>query len=596
MSDTVKDNIKDKDTGTYDPRRRREIIKTILIIFLAVLLVLTFFSNTIMNKSLAEISTERATSGKLTERIRENGTVSSDQSYEVKVDSNLVIDTVMIKEGKEVQKDDVLFTVSGDESEELIAAQKELDDLQMEYRKEQLKLGEDFADQNKAVNDARAALNTAIAKRDAAIRNQGSVAANKNTLKNLKSELSRYEKLQEKLQATITAIDSDSPSQAAPEYSTDLINLKQAATNAEKAYNNAFALYTAMLSGKRSGGMDGDIDDAGSADVPDVVTPEALEAAKADSESKKAAWEQAQSAYDNYCRDFRSQLIQQLSGCETSIESLNDQISGFEESGAASEGESIEALNENVASCQEALNSAVDALNKAKSENSNQSKLDAIDMEAKQKAIDQAQAKVDKLRSKTAVTEIRSKYSGVVSSVSIKPGETAIPDTPLAVIDLSEEGYTVQITVDAEKTKKIKKGVEAEVMNSWGNSIQAVLTDIKSDPTAGKNKRVLVFSVTGDVKSGTFLDLSIPCGSGSYDCIVPKSALGHDNDGDFVLTVVSRSSPLGNRYYAERVGVTILSSDENSSAVQGNIGSGEYVITAASKHVAPKDQVRMKDK
>ena len=45
------------------PEKKRDIIKTIIIIFLAAMLVLTFFSNTIMNKSLPEIQTASATSG-----------------------------------------------------------------------------------------------------------------------------------------------------------------------------------------------------------------------------------------------------------------------------------------------------------------------------------------------------------------------------------------------------------------------------------------------------------------------------------------------------------------------------------------------------
>lgn len=45
--------------------------------------------------------------------------------------------------------------------------------------------------------------------------------------------------------------------------------------------------------------------------------------------------------------------------------------------------------------------------------------------------------------------------------------------------------------------------------------------------------------------SGTNLDLSIPCGSANYDAIVPKSAVFEDKNGKFVLTVKSKSSPLG---------------------------------------------------
>lgn len=74
---------KKKDGDDYSPIRKREIIKTLIIIFLAAMLVLTFFSNTIMNRSLSEITTETATSGKLTERVRGSGMVESNQSYEV---------------------------------------------------------------------------------------------------------------------------------------------------------------------------------------------------------------------------------------------------------------------------------------------------------------------------------------------------------------------------------------------------------------------------------------------------------------------------------------------------------------------------------
>ena len=76
---------------------------------------------------------------------------------------------------------------------------------------------------------------------------------------------------------------------------------------------------------------------------------------------------------------------------------------------------------------------------------------------------------------------------------------------------------------------------------------------------------------------------------------MPKSAVYEDSKGKFVLTVKSKSSPLGNRYFAERVNVSVLASDETSSAVSGGIESGAYVITAASKPVVPGDQVRMKD-
>ena len=111
------------------------------------------------------------------------------------------------------------------------------------------------------------------------------------------------------------------------------------------------------------------------------------------------------------------------------------------------------------------------------------------------------------MKKESAPVEIKSKYDGIVSSINVGPNDTTAVGTPLAVIDLAEEGYTVNLTVDAEKAKKIKKGTEAEIVNHWGGEIEAVLTDIKSDSQSGSKNRILVFSVSGDVESGSYIFL-----------------------------------------------------------------------------------------
>jgi hypothetical protein len=257
---------------------------------------------------------------------------------------------------------------------------------------------------------------------------------------------------------------------------------------------------------------------------------------------------------------------------------------------------SYEAADADVTAKQRALEELMTAYNKTKKTNDITDQKAALDMEAQQKALDKQREKVEKLKKNSSEDKIVSKYSGVVSSVNVKPDEKVMAGTPMAVIDIADEGFTVKISVDGEKTKKIKKGTSADIVNNWGDDIEAVLTDIKNDTVSGSKKRTLIFSVKGDVESGTSLDLSIPCGSGQYDAIIPKSAVYEDNNGKFVLTVRSKSSPLGNRYYADRVSVDVKASDELSSAVEGNISQGTYVITNASKPVRSGDQVRIKDK
>lgn len=599
INDIVKE-IKD-DNNKNNPNRKREIIKTILIIFLAGLLVLTFFSNTIMNRSLAEISTERATSGKLTERLRGSGLVESNQSYGVMVEGNKVVDTVKVKTGKEVEKGDVLFTVGTGESEELTAAEDALAVLELEYQKALLNPPADYTEENQAIKNARDDLATAIQKRDNAVANQGNVQSAKDNYNYNKSQLNYYTKLQTKLTAVISAIDTDEYISAPAEYTGDLIAYKNAFSEAEKAYNTAYSQYMTLISSGSSNDFQPTTDGvtAHNNEMPTeavtVVSAEEIAAAKADMDAKKAEMDTAEENYNTLKNNLRSEYANQLADAENNIDWYTPLIEDYEANNS-SDGMTIEQLNEDVTAKQRALEDLITALNKTMKDNDNQSKIDNLDLQAKKKEIEKAKKQVAKLKEENETTEIKSEHSGVVSAVNIKAGDTTIPDMELVTIDIADEGYTVKITVDAQKSQRIKKGVAAEIVNNWSGDTEAILTDIKNDTTSNSKNRILVFSVTGDIDSGSYLDLSIPCGSGSYDAIVPKSAVYEDKDGNFVLTVVSKSSPLGNRYYAQKVPVEIQASDETSCAVSGSIGNGDYVLTASSKPVSAGDQVRMKEK
>ncbi len=121
---------------------RKEIIKTIAIVFLAVMLVLTFFSNTIMNMSLPQVSVQCAESGEVNEQIRGSGNISAGKSYSVKSDETRVVSAVHVKVGDTVNKGDVIYSLEGTESTELAEAEKTLRNLTFDYRKALAAAGE----------------------------------------------------------------------------------------------------------------------------------------------------------------------------------------------------------------------------------------------------------------------------------------------------------------------------------------------------------------------------------------------------------------------------------------------------------------------
>lgn len=115
--------------------KRRDWVKNAAIIFLTIMLVLTFFSNTIMNYSLPEVATQYVQRGSITAKIRGTGNVEATDPYNVMVKESRVIASVAVKQGDVVEKDQILYYLEDAESEELKTAEEELEALELSYMK-----------------------------------------------------------------------------------------------------------------------------------------------------------------------------------------------------------------------------------------------------------------------------------------------------------------------------------------------------------------------------------------------------------------------------------------------------------------------------
>lgn len=115
--------------------KRREWVKNAAIIFLSVMLILTFFSNTIMNYSLPEVATKYVEPGTITAKVRGTGNVEATDPYNVMVTESRVISAVAVQQGDYVEKDQVIYYLEDTESDELETARDELEELELAYMK-----------------------------------------------------------------------------------------------------------------------------------------------------------------------------------------------------------------------------------------------------------------------------------------------------------------------------------------------------------------------------------------------------------------------------------------------------------------------------
>ncbi len=192
--------------------KKREIIKSVAIVFLVILLLLTFFSNTIMNRSLPEVATQSITSGTINAKIRGTGTVSANESYEVMINQTREVRSVCVQVGDTVAQGDLLFVLGDMESEELKNAQEQLDSLNLQYEQQLLTLSRDYASEDRAVEVLQEDLKKATQQRDANKVTEEEISYAKGNLASAENELDQIARILAELNAMME--DNDAYAQA----------------------------------------------------------------------------------------------------------------------------------------------------------------------------------------------------------------------------------------------------------------------------------------------------------------------------------------------------------------------------------------------
>ncbi len=195
--------------------KKREVIKTVAIVFLVVLLVLTFFSNTIMNRSLPEVATQSISSGTINARIRGSGTVAPNESYEVTINQTREVRSVCVGVGDIVSQGDLLFVLGDMESEELKNAQEQLDNANLQYQQKLLNLSREYASEDRNLEVLREDLKRATAQRDENKVTESDISVVKGDLARAKDQVIEIDLVLEEIAALMGDNEAYAEAQAA---------------------------------------------------------------------------------------------------------------------------------------------------------------------------------------------------------------------------------------------------------------------------------------------------------------------------------------------------------------------------------------------
>ncbi len=231
--------------------KKRAWVKNAAIIFLAVLLVLTLFSNTFRNRTLPEVATMYVQSGSISAQIRGSGTVTATENFEVVSDQSRKILSVPVKVGDTVAVGDTLVIYSEADATELKAAQDALDDLQLNYQKALINSSSGKYSAEKSAltsagyavtdaNNAQAIATTAVATATTAVSNaEASVAAAQKAYDDAKVGGDDDDIAAKKEALDIANGTLDSAMATLAEKNTALTDAKNTVTQAQRAYKEA---------------------------------------------------------------------------------------------------------------------------------------------------------------------------------------------------------------------------------------------------------------------------------------------------------------------------------------------------------------------
>lgn len=706
--------------------KKRGWIKNVIIIFLVIMLVLTLFSNTIMNRSLPEVSVQYAESGTITTQIKLSGSVSANQIKQVTLENARTVDAVNVRRGDYVERGTVLATLLAGESSEIYDLEIALKQLQIEYKKllledsdsllthqrtledsqkelaeleayiekyptlaavvqayedeiavdknkikeiedsieeieesieELQKLMEDLpvpayrntADLNDAIDEAQDALDDAEAATKAAKKALSTATKVKNDATQAYNALNeKYEKLKEEADTLTLAVEELEDSLAAKKQELtstkeQLADKREERSELQKAITAAGGTPTETQQAKLDALQE---EIAALEELKDTQNDQidALEAEiktktsemedKSESASKQwasvyeaslkmgtatAEYTSASGTYDS-CKAAEKAAEKTLEDLREGFDYLllDSRVEDYEDAKKEREKQKKE-IAEQQAVSEELLKEAEEKITKtleacedeklklsrtiedceiairiAKANGAIEDEAAALELQIKKAEIDRKQKEIDKLKAETASTELVAPVSGTISTISITSGDEVKADTVAFEIIMNDMGYTMECSVTNTQASRLSVGQEAEVLYYyWGAKPSVRVSAIKSDPNSQGKSKIVTFTVEGDISDGTTLSLSVGSKGSSYDTIVPNSAIREDANGKFVLKVVSKDSPLGNRYYAERLDVEVLASDATKSAIDASLSWGDYLITGASVPISDGMQVRM---
>ena len=282
-----------------------------------------------------------------------------------------------------------------------------------------------------------------------------------------------------------------------------------------------------------------------------------------------------------------------------------------------------------VSEAQAAIDTAREALNRARRESEDNQYSEEEELYAAGRAVETAQAALedarrqaevlqkegeidritcesersDKEKSRAALQEILDNGGCLLAPASgtvvrtLERGDKTKEGEDAVILSSADRGFVFEGKLDKDSARRFSAGDKGELHYKLDGSTQKADVEIHSISTQDESDQVLVTAVLpeGGYTSGMPAQLFLSRKSETYQNCLPLTALRSDSGGDHVFVLRRQSSVLGTEWVIARVDITVKERDSQMMYVDGALTYSDQVVISSNKIISEGDRVRIEN-
>ena len=282
-----------------------------------------------------------------------------------------------------------------------------------------------------------------------------------------------------------------------------------------------------------------------------------------------------------------------------------------------------------VSEAQAAIDTAREALNRARRESEDNQYSEEEELYAAGRAVETAQAALedarrqaevlqkegeidritcesersDKEKSRAALQEILDNGGRLLAPApgtvvrTLERGDKTKEGEDAVILSSADRGFVFEGKLDKDSARRFSAGDKGELHYKLDGSTQKADVEIHSISTPDESDQVLVTAVLpeGSYSSGMPAQLFMSRKSETYQNCLPLTALRSDSGGDHVFVLRRQSSVLGTEWVIARVDITVKERDSQMMYVDGALTYSDQVVISSNKIISEGDRVRIEN-